>query len=288
MFPYAFTSLDATIGIGVFFFGLIIGSFLNVIILRYGSGKSSVNARSQCLSCGESLSWKELVPVLSFVVQRGRCRHCYARISRQYPIVEIATGGFFAYVYYLLMPYLAWGTPIFVWSLADLILLWGIVGALIVLVVYDMRHMIIPDIVVYTFTILSALYAVLPALYMGWEVLSVWDLLAGPICAMLFAAMWFFSKGTWMGLGDAKLVLGMGFLLGFSGTVSALLFAFWSGALWGITAIGYTALAQKIRLLERTKKGTITMKSEVPFGPFLVAGLVAVLLFGFDILSLLS
>jgi len=278
-------STDIFIGIIVFLFGTIIGSFLNVVIFRYGSGTSSVRSRSRCLSCGKTLSWKELFPLLSFLILRGKCRHCGIHISTQYPLVEFLTGALFTIVYILVSPHLAYGLPQFPFLIGDVLFLWAITALLIVILVYDMRHMIIPDMFAYGFAGLALAYTFLPVLYFGWQAVSYGDLLAGPVFASAFALVWLLSKGTWMGLGDAKLVLGMGILLGFRGGFSALLLAFWSGALWGLTAIALQRYAHMLQLSGKQKQ--FTMKSEVPFGPFLIAGLFAVLLFRFDILSLL-
>jgi prepilin signal peptidase PulO-like enzyme (type II secretory pathway) len=127
---------------------------------------------------------------------------------------------------------------------------------LVVITVYDLRHKIIPNEYVYGFVGLALVVRVL----LSWQVGFVWlDVLAGPLFAALFGLMWLLSRGTWMGLGDAKLVLGMGFFLGLSKTVTALLFSFWTGALVGIG------------LLFFYPRHT-TMKSEIPFAPFLVFG----------------
>ena len=79
----------------IFILGLIIGSFLNVVIMRLNTGESMIKDGSRCFSCGKNLKWYELVPVFSFIAQRGRCRECGSRISWQYPIVELITGVVF-------------------------------------------------------------------------------------------------------------------------------------------------------------------------------------------------
>src|SRR3989344_8573532 len=88
----------------VFILGTIIGSFLNVVIYRYNSGTSPLTGRSQCFSCGETLSWRQLVPIFSFLVSRGRCAKCGVRLSWQYPIVETISGAIFVTVFLLGKP----------------------------------------------------------------------------------------------------------------------------------------------------------------------------------------
>ncbi|MFA5291257.1 MAG: prepilin peptidase, partial [Candidatus Paceibacterota bacterium] len=128
-----------------FFFGLVIGSFLNVVILRYQTGRG-LSGRSGCFSCGKKLNWYELIPILSFFFQRGRCRGCQSKISWQYPIVELLTGLLFALIYWHLAG--AWPEVIFYCLIASL---------LIVITAYDLKHQIIPDQFVFAFILLSLL-----------------------------------------------------------------------------------------------------------------------------------
>src|SRR3989338_4512275 len=113
--------------ISIFILGLIIGSFLNVVILRCGTGKSILKGSSRCPNCEKKLSWRELIPVLSFIIQKGRCRTCQSKISWQYPIVELLTGIIFALVFLKI-----WNLE-FVWKLEivnlmpDYLLLFGII-----------------------------------------------------------------------------------------------------------------------------------------------------------------
>ena len=116
-------------------FGLIVGSFLNAALWRMRSGESIVFGRSHCVKCEHELAWYELIPVLSFIVQRGRCRACNKGISWQYPALEIATallfvGAFFAF------PSSAPSLILYIWILA---------AAFLFIFVYDLRHYIIPD-----------------------------------------------------------------------------------------------------------------------------------------------
>ncbi|NTV44546.1 MAG: prepilin peptidase [Candidatus Yonathbacteria bacterium] len=266
---------------GVFLLGTVIGSFLNVVILRLGSGRSIVNDRSGCPSCGTTLAWYDLIPIASFVALRGRCRSCQSRIALQYPIVEMVTGGVFAFLAWRLAPVVLSGTSVAIQAGLDLVLLWVITSFLVVLTVYDLRHMILPDSVTYLFIACAFIYAILPAVYAQTLFSGIFfDIAAGPLAAIPFLILWLVSGGKWMGLGDAKLVLGMGFLLGFTGVWAALLVAFWVGAIWGLTLIGM----HRGKALLGGRKG-FTMKSEVPFGPFLVFGTAFVFLSGIDVLA---
>ncbi len=246
-----------------FIFGVTIGSFLNVVIYRYNSGTSFTCGRSMCFSCGKTLSWYELIPVVSFVIQRGKCLGCKSKISWQYPLVEIMTGLLFTVVF--------WGH----YSIIETMYLLVLMSILVVISVYDIRHKIIPDGFVYAFIALSLLQLI-------WTSdVQMMDWLAGPILFLPFAGLWFFSRGTWMGFGDAKLALGIGWFLGFYAGLSAIIFAFWIGSVFGLALIGVSKVNGLF--LGDTR---FTMKSEVPFGPFLILGTLLVFFFNIDVFSL--
>ncbi len=133
-----------------FIFGCVIGSFLNVVSLRFKTGKG-LNGRSMCMSCGKTLTWKELVPVFSFLVQKGKCHGCKSKISWQYPLVELATGTLFALIFWQTLKYATISPAVIAITLIYLIS----TCLLIVITVYDIRHKIIPDSLVYTFDTLA-------------------------------------------------------------------------------------------------------------------------------------
>jgi len=227
-----------------FVLGLIIGSFLNVVIFRLNTQKSfwkTFGGRSGCMVCRHKLDWFELVPVFSFLFLRGRCRNCRTKISIQYPLVELAAGIIFAGLFLKLQVfnfiYLYYA---FIFSL------------LLVIAVYDLRHKIIPDNLSFIFGFIA---------FIGiffFHAPTLLEFLAGPIIASPFAFFYFISRGKWMGFGDAKLALGIGWLLGFGRALSGLAVAFWLGALVGLTLMIFSK-----------KYG---LKSEIPFAPFLIFG----------------
>lgn len=241
----------------LFIFGAIVGSFLNVVGLRWDKG--NFGGRSACPRCNTTLHWYELIPILSFVLQRGKCRSCNAKISWQYPIIEILTGLVFLLAYDLRLA--APNTLIFL-----------VVSCLyIVILIYDIRHKIIPDALVYPAILLSFVGRWLSG---G----STLDWLAGPLIFAFFGSIWLFSRGRAMGFGDAKLGLSVGLLLGATHGFSAIVLAFWLGA----TASLLYILLNKIGFLKDSKH--LTMKSEVPFAPFIILGAWLALAFRFDIL----
>ena len=252
--------MEFIFGIFVFIFGLIIGSFLNVVIYRYNTG-ATIGGRSMCLSCGSQLTWRELLPLVSFLVLRGRCKVCKSAISWQYPLVEFTVALLF------LIAYLVFGLTFYTaYVLVQ-------IAILMVIFVYDMRHKIIPDGFVYAFTAFSFLYILYQITLTGFES-QISMLIAGPIFFTPFALLWFVSHGTWMGFGDAKLALGIGWFLGLSGGYIAIALSFWIGAIIGLGMIGLS----KTRTFFFAKKH-VTMKSEIPFGPFLILGTLIELFF---------
>lgn len=241
--------------------GLIIGSFLNVVILRLNTQKT-LGGRSACMSCRSTLSWYELIPVFSYLGLGGKCKSCQSKISVQYPLVEIFTGLVFTLLFLKFSDLFFYDIISFSASYAYYALMSSL---LIVITVYDLKHKIIPDILSLVFGILGFIGIFIfdqGYLSLHWPSLS--DFLAGFVLSVPFALLWFLSRGKWMGLGDGKLLVGLGFMLGMLGVLSAVVFAFWAGGAIGI-----------LLLIFSKKYGR---KSEVPFAPFLVLGAFLVLL----------
>ena len=247
-----------------FIFGTIVGSFLNVVSLRMNSG-STLGGRSKCMSCGKKLTWIELVPLFSFLAQRGVCRKCKSKISWQYPLVEFIAGVLFVLLFLTFPPL---SNPQAVTTGIHII-----IGCLLlVITVYDIKHKIIPDSLSYTFSGLALL-----SLFVGgsswWHIPNIEALIAGPILALPFASLWLVSKGRWMGLGDAKLILGIGWLLGINAGINALVLAFWIGAVVSVIWLYATYRSFK-------------PKKEIPFGPYLILGMYLVLLFKITVIDI--
>ncbi len=258
-----------------FGFGVIIGSFLNVVIYRFHTGKS-LNGSSHCLTCQTDLRWYELFPLISYLMLRGRCRSCSAVIPSRYLWVELATGLLFVLVVVMLSPWY--------WFFSFIL-----VSILVVVAVYDLYHMVIPNFFVglliaiaFSLTVLN--YLVLP----DWQTI-LWQLAAGLLSYGFFASLWFFSKGRWIGYGDAKLAFPLGYMVGLLGAFSMVVLSFWIGTIISLSLIGYTWLKQKRgQSTLRFSTQPLTMKSEVPFAPFLIIAFFLVYLFGVDVLMFIS
>jgi leader peptidase (prepilin peptidase)/N-methyltransferase len=247
----------------VFILGTFIGSFLNVLIFRHNTGKT-ILGRSGCMSCRARLKWFELVPIVNFFILRGRCRSCRSPLSAQYPIVEIATGFLFLIAFLISETLLAAMFNALVFSI------------LIVIVAYDMRHKIIPDAYVWSFVALAFLSLFFDFSTLSLTVPTLLSLVSGIVTALPLFVLWLVSRGAWIGLGDSKIALGTGTILGLSGGLVALMYAFWIGAIVGITLM----LIERLRTGCVLNKGgkALTMKSEIPFAPFLILGFFIVYL----------
>lgn len=274
------------IGIGLFVLGLIVGSFLNVIVLRFNTGKG-IGGRSHCFSCGYYLSWIELVPVLSWLFQRGRCRNCSSIFSRFYVVGELMTG--IVFVGLGLRAYFVGGEWMSVNYVLSTLFLFIVSSILIVIFRYDLRHKIIPDSLSLVFGILG----LVSIFFLGWEqgVLTLvgfhipeWSqVLAGIIIPLPFVLLWVISRGVWIGLGDPKLMVGIGFLLGLSRGFSAIMLSFWIGTLC-VIALWIVGLIFKKGLLG-VRKHSI-MKQEIPFAPFLIVALWITIIVNLNFFSL--
>lgn len=226
--------------------GLVVGSFLNVVIYRLPRQESVVRPGSHCPACGNSIRWFDNIPLLSWALLRGRCRTCGTAISVRYPLVEALTGLVFGLA--------AWRFG-FSWQL---LISWVFLAALIAIAFIDFDHMIIPNNIVLPGAVvgLAASMALHPG---GW-----WVYLAGSLGAAAFMVILALLWSGGMGPGDAKMALFMGAFLG-AQVLVALFLAFLAGAIVGL----YLILVHK-----RSRK------THVPFGPFLAFGSMIALYLG--------
>ncbi|MDK2918463.1 MAG: leader peptidase (prepilin peptidase) / N-methyltransferase [Candidatus Petromonas sp.] len=230
----------------IFILGLIIGSFLNVCIYRIPKNKSIINPPSTCGSCGEKLGFLDLVPLLSYIFLKGKCRHCGERISLRYPLVEIITGLIFLYIYII--------------NGLNLLLLKFFVQASILIVVsfIDLEYQIIPDKIV-AFALITGITLNIFTKDVG-AFSSLLGLAVGGGTLLIIAII----SGGAMGGGDIKLMGAMGAFLGLRAAVLALLISFILGGIIGLLLIVF-----KIK----------SRKDYIPFGPFLALGTIIAMLF---------
>jgi len=272
----------------IFILGAIIGSFLNVVILRYNTGMG-ITGRSACFSCRAMIRWFENIPIISFVLLRGRCGACKTSLSIQYPIVEFVTATTFSAIWLFLInnhqPLITDWYQIGFSVLISAVFYFLVFSILIVIAVYDLRHTIIPNMLVYTFSTIALAGLVVRGAWNGIDILFWLDLMAGPMLFVPFWAIWYFSRGRWIGLGDGKMALGIGWLLGLVQGVSAIVFGFWAGAIYAVGVMSIQIIREYIFHNARTSK-QLSLKSAVPFGPFLVIGTLLALLFRSDVFQI--
>lgn len=278
----------------LFLIGLCVGSFLNVVIFRYFPedgffcNLKRCNGRSKCMSCEKTLKWYELIPVVSFFAQVGRCRSCGSKISWQYPLVELAGGlAFLSPIYFsahnslftvLDSSFLIFNT-LWIAIFSIFILIWAI----------DYKFYIIPD-ELNIFLAVSGILLIAEnnfiknfsefgqgsflgsfSMLFGFRD-NIWmnHLLGAIIAVLMIGLIILITRGKGMGIGDLKLAGALGLIFGWPDTIFVLIFSFIIGSIYGIY------------LLVRRVKG---FKDSVPFGPFLVLGSVTLIFFGQSILT---
>ena len=239
----------------LFLFGISIGSFINAAVFRLREDKSVVLDRSRCPKCGHILSWYELIPLLSFLIQRGRCRACKQKISWQYPLAELVAGLIFVFIYYQFPTLNSQYVNFQLWYL------FLIFSALLFIFIFDLKYYIIPNRVLYPLIAIVLLYN-LSALSLAE---NLGRLFAIAPAAGFFLALYLISRGTWIGFGDVKFGIFMGLFLGWPAVLAALFLSYLLGALIG-------GLLMFL--------GSKTIKSQVPFGPFLIAGTFIAFFYG--------
>jgi leader peptidase (prepilin peptidase)/N-methyltransferase len=235
-----------------FVFGLVIGSFLNVVIARVPEGRSVWRPRSACPGCGTLIRWHDNIPVLSFVALRGRCRACGMVIPWRYPLVEVVTAAAFG------LAYVHFGSTL------DFAVAAALLAALIAITAIDLRHQIIPDVITLP-GIATGLAASLVTSRVGWLDSLIGIAVGGGIFVVIILA-----SGGGMGGGDMKLGAMLGAFLGWKLGLLALLL--------GVLAGGAVAVC----LLLLGRKGR---KEAIPFGPYLALGGAVSLLWGDHLLA---
>jgi leader peptidase (prepilin peptidase)/N-methyltransferase len=242
--------VDVALGLLAFWPALALGSFVNVVAVRVPLRRSVVRPRSACMRCGAELAWHDNVPVVSWLLLRGRCRSCGARISPLYPAVELATAGLVAGCF------VAFGLT------GEAVVASFFCVVLVVLSAIDLNHRIVPNRIVLPAAalVLVAQTALAPS--------PEWALGALGASGFLFVAALAYPAG--MGMGDVKLALLLGAMLGRLVTV---------GLMVGMVA----ALVPSVVLLAR--HGSSARKMGIPFAPFLAFGAVVALFAGQPLLD---
>jgi leader peptidase (prepilin peptidase)/N-methyltransferase len=233
--------------------GLVVGSFLNVVIFRMKELHTVINTRSRCPECKTEIKWYDLIPFLSFVLLRTKCRNCGKQISWQYPIVEIGTAILFLFLY-----------SEFGFSY-QLIMQLILAFFAIAIFVYDLKNLEIPDEMLYPAIVIAVLNLAFfhPSSFLN----GIYGIL---ICAGFLGLLYLLGIGKWLGFGDVKLGILLGLMSPFPFAILTLFLAFAIGSIVGIYMI---LIGQK------------TFKSEVPFAPFLIISLYLSIFYGDKIIN---
>lgn len=236
----------------IFLYGITLGSFYNVVGLRVPLKKSIVKPRSHCSYCGHTLSMLEIIPVLSYMFVRGKCRCCKASISPLYPIFELLTG-----ILFVLCP------VILGWE-AELFVAWTVISLMMIITVSDIQYMIIPDKVLLFFGSLLLVERIFIQLDPWWD-----SLLGAVVGFVLLYVISVVSKGA-MGGGDIKLFAVIGLVLG----AELVLLTFFLSTLFG-TAGGLIGMFT----------GKVKKNKPIPFGPFIVIGTLISYFYGNSLIN---
>jgi prepilin signal peptidase PulO-like enzyme (type II secretory pathway) len=243
--------------------GLAFGSFVGALVWRLHERKDFVSDRSECEHCHHKLGVLDLIPVVSWVALRGKCRYCHKAIGWSAPVLEVVMAALFVGSYY------AWPLPFDTWQSWISFDLWlaSLVG-LLALLVYDLRWMILPNVIVFPLIGIGMVesvvqYSVQPgATALQYANTTIFGI---AVLAGLYWVLYTFSKGRWVGYGDVKLGLLMGIVLGFQRSLLALVLA---------NFVGFLVVLPGLLL------GKLKRTSRIPFGPFLIVAFVVAFLFG--------
>lgn len=242
--------------LSAFCFGAVIGSFLNVVILRLpNKDESVIFPASHCTSCMATLHWYENIPIISFLFLRGRCSHCQSRISFQYPLVELCTGILAAALLHT-FGFSLTTAGYFLFSASLVVIIW-----------IDIHHQIIPDLISLPGILLGLLFSFITPM-VTWQDSLIGILVGGGILYAIAYGYFLWRKVDGMGGGDIKLLAMIGAFLGWQ----SLPFVIFASSLSG-TLVGLLAMIQQ-------KKGGQT---RIPFGPFLSLAALAYLFFHTEI-----
>ena len=245
--------------------GLAFGSFVNALVWRLHKKRDFVTERSECTHCHHILAWYDLIPVLSWLSLKGKCRYCRKRIEDS-PLTELSVAAVFG------LSYAFWPLGLSVAGIVLLIVWLTAAVLLAALFLYDLRWMLLPNKLVYPLIALGVVWFVFNYLAFTPIVPSqmVLDLALGlGSVAGLYGFLYFVSKGEWVGLGDVKLGVFMGLVLG------------WER---GLLAVVLANLIAFMFVLPGLLTGKIKRTARIPFGPFLILATVITFLLGYQLL----
>ncbi len=240
--------MHSVLSVVFFIYGIIFGSFYNVVGLRVPTRSLFKENRSYCDNCQRTLAWTELIPIWSYILQRGKCKRCCQKISILYPIIEATTGFLFVYSYYQ-----------FAWS-SSLILAILLISLIIPITVSDLIYQKIPNRILLFFTPLFIIFRLI------YPLRSFENSLIGALFAFILIFLIIYLSNGGMGMGDLKYYTLFGFIFG----LPNFLLLFFLSALYGVIA-GIVMMATEKQVGRKTK---------IAFGPYIGLAALTVLYFG--------
>lgn len=247
-----------------FFYGASLGSFTQVLVTRLHVA-SVMNGRSKCLSCGESLKWFDLIPIVSYLVLRGKCRTCKNSFGIEHLVIEILFGAVFLFIYRGVLAGQGVTLDSFLWLVYYTILCISL-GAI---TLYDIRHKVVPSIFFIIFLILSLITMVMRFIVEG----DSYAFFAPLLVAFPFILAFIVTKGKALGFGDILMYMAVGAFFGLEQGITVLFLSVWIG---GVVAL----------VLHLKNSKVYGMKAALPFVPFITLAFFIVLFTDIDILSL--
>ena len=237
----------------IFILGLGIGSFLNVVLFRMTTEKKFWNGRSECMSCHHKLDWYELIPVLSYIIQRGRCRNCNKSLSIQYPLVELISATLFTAYIYFIIPDIMSIYNLTGLQILEIIIILTLITQLVIVFVYDFQYQLIPVIQLRAIQILGLIYFGLE--YYSTRIIPD-SLITALVCTFITWFLYFITKKQGIGWGDVELFLGLGLFIPLMWAIPFFFGSFVIGTIWGV-------------LLMIVNKNS-SLKQKIAFGPSII------------------
>lgn len=249
-----------------FILGASIGSFVNVIATRLHVAKV-ISSRSKCLSCGEALRAFDLIPVISYLFLRGKCRYCKSSYGIENIYVEVVYGILYVLLYHFVIMGQMINIPTILWFIyySAFFITLGVIA------LYDMRHTYIPLYYLALYCVVTLIMLYIRYIYDP----TLVTLLSPVIVALPFLMLWIVSRGRWLGFGDVVLFAGVGAFLGVAQGLAVLLVSVWLGAIVGVMFYIY-------------RRKDISQSTAIPFVPFIVISFLIVLFTDIDIFSIAS
>jgi len=244
----------------IFVLGLGIGSFLNVVLFRMTSEKKFWNGRSECMSCHHTLEWYELIPLFSYIIQRGRCRECEVKLSLQYPLVELLTAILFIGFTYIYIPDIISLYNFTTIQYIQGLIIYILITQLIIVFVYDVRYQLIPVIQLRAIQVLGIIYFGIEYYQTRPKIPD--SLITALLSASIILFVYIITKKQGIGWGDIELFLGLGLFIPLMLFVPFFFGAFVIGMIWGIL----------VMIIYHNS----SLKQKIAFGPSIILSFVIV------------